>query len=310
MGKRIVFGIALVLCVGLICAGCGKDMQTAAPDSYTIGVVTKSSTSEYWMSLCEGVKEAADKYKMDVIILQPDSETNKEAQIKMIETLVKKKVDMIAVSPIDSRDASEYLEVVKENDIPVISYDDAFDSQEIPYIGIDNEKAGYELMEYLAEQMNHQGEVGIICGHLNQRCHRLRMEGAKRYLENEPDMTLSYVESGYSNLQIKEDVINRLRQEYPKVKGIMITSVATAMGVADAVGQDIKIVSVDAQEDALEALKDGRITALVAQSGYQTGYEMIRYISDLKDGKSKEKEKILEAQLLTQENLEKYLQKD
>lgn len=307
MRKQIIWGIGFILCTAAFCTACGKSQKISIQDPYTIGVVTKSSTS-YWMSLCEGVKEAADQYNMNVIILQPDSETNKEAQIKMMETLAKKKVDMIAVSPVDSHSASEYLEAAQEHDIPVISYDDGFDNWEIPYIGIDNEKAGYELMKYLAEQMNHQGEAGIICGHLSQRCHRLRLEGAKRYLAKEPDMTLAYVESGYSNLQLKEEVIDRLRQEHPNVKGVMVTSAATAMGVVEAVAdEDIRIVSVDAQTDALDALKEGRITALTAQSGYQTGYETVCYISELKNGKTEEKQKLLDAQLLTQENVEAYM---
>lgn len=310
MQKRIVLGIGFMLCTAAFCTACGKSRKTSIQGLYTIGVVTKSSTSEYWMSLCEGVEEAADQYNMNVIIFQPDSETNKEAQIKMMETLAKKKVDMIAVSPVDSHCASEYLEAAQENNIPVISYDDGFDNQELTYIGIDNEKAGYELMKYLAEQMNHQGEVGIICGHLSQRCHRLRLEGAKRYLGKEPNMTLAYVESGYSNLQLREEVIDRLRQEHPNVKGVMVTSAATAMGVVEAVAdENIRIVSVDTQTDALNALREGKITALTAQSGYQMGYEMVRYIAEMRDGEPEEKQKILEAQLLVQENVEEYIQK-
>lgn len=182
MRKQLLSGIVGVLCTAMLCMGCSREYSVREEEKYTIGVVTKSSTSEYWMSLCQGVEKAAEMYDMDVIILQPDSEMNKEAQIKMVETLAKKDVDIIAVSPVDSQGASEYLEAVGERDIPLIAYDDGFDDREIPYVGIDNEKAGYELMKYLAGQMNHQGQVGIICGHLSQRCHRLRLEGTKRYL--------------------------------------------------------------------------------------------------------------------------------
>lgn len=307
MKKRLVFKIFAILCIGIICTCCSKEQHTQKEEKYTVGVVTKSSTSEYWMSLCEGVKKAADEYDMDVIILQPDSETNKEAQIKMVETLAKKKVDIIAVSPIDSQASEEYLKAPNENGVPVITYDDGFDSENIPYIGIDNEQAGYQLMKYLAEQMGHKGEVGIISGHLSQRCHRLRIEGAKRYLEEEPNMTLAYVESGYSNLQMRKKEINRLRQEAPKVKGVMVTSAATAMGFVDAVsGENMKIVSVDAQTDAVEALREGKITALTAQSGSDMGYEMICYIAKLREKGTKEKQKIIEAQMLTEDNVEEY----
>ncbi|MGN0484775.1 MAG: substrate-binding domain-containing protein [Lachnospiraceae bacterium] len=309
MKKRLSFSIVAILFVAVLVSSCSGVQSVHKEEKYTIGVVTKSSTSEYWMSLCEGAKKASEEYGMDVIFLQPDSETNKEAQIKMVETLAKKKVDIIALSPVDSQNASEYLKVANENNVPVICYDDEFESHEVPYIGIDNEKAGYELMKYLAKQMDHKGEVGIISGHLSQKCHRLRIEGAKKYLKEEPNMKLAYVKSGYSNLQMRENEIIQLSQEYPMAQGVMVTSASTAMGFIDAVSdKDMKIVSIDAQTDALTALKEGRITALIAQSGYEVGYEMVRYIAEYREAEILNKDKIVEAQLLTLNNVEEYLQ--
>lgn len=311
MKKRAMKGIAVALCAGVLLISCSSEQQIRIEETYTIGVVTKSGTSEYWMSLCEGVEQAADQYGMDVIILQPDSEKNKEAQIKMVETLVRKNVDIIAISPVDSGDAQIYLEAAEEKDIPVITFDDRFDDQQIPYIGIDNEKAGYELMKYMAEQMDHHGQVGIISGPLSQRCHRLRIEGAKKYLAEETNMELIYVESGYSNLQMKETEIKRLQEEYPDVEGVMVTSAATAMGFVDAVSDEkLKIVSVDAQSDAVSALQEGKITALLAQSGYDVGFEMVRYIEELRKQGAEETEKILDVPMLTQSNVEEYMQAD
>lgn len=309
MRKQVIRGMAMLLCAVVFLTGCGGEWQDSEEETLTVGVVTKSSTSEYWMSLCEGLQAAADEHGIDVIILQPDMETNKEAQLKMIETLAKKKVDIIAVSPIDSGAAQEYLEAVEGNDIPLISYDDGFDGQEIPYVGIDNEEAGYELMKYMAKQMGHKGEVGIISGPLTQKCHRDRIKGAKRYLEEEPGMTLAYVESGYSNLQMKEEEIRRLEEEYPQVEGVMVTSAATAMGFADAVSdKNMKIVSVDAQSDAVDALREGKITALTAQSGYTVGYETIRYILETQRQKTAQTQRILDAELLTEDTVEDYVQ--
>lgn len=311
MAGKVIRGLIIVLCAGLFLTACGREQQNRIEEKYTIGVVTKSGTSEYWMSLCEGMEQAAGEYDMDIILLQPDSEKNKEAQIKMMETLARKNVDIIAISPIDSKDEQAYMEVALKKEIPVITFDDGFDNQEITYIGIDNEKAGYELMKYMAEQMDHTGQVGIIAGPLSQRCHRLRIEGAKKYLKEETDMELVYVESGYSNLQMKETEIKRLQQEYPEVKGVMVTSAATAMGFVDAVSnQGIHIVSVDAQSDAVSALRQGKITALMAQSGYDVGYETVHYIEGLRKQEVKENKKILDFPMLTQSNVEEYMLED
>ena len=75
--------------------------------------MTKSSTSEFWMSVNSGMKAAAEKYNMKVIIMSPDT----------------------------------------------------------------------ELAKVLAEQLNHEGQVGIVAGDLKQKCHRERVEGFKEVYE-------------------------------------------------------------------------------------------------------------------------------
>ena len=42
-------------------AGCGKTKEEAKAPKYTIGVVTKSKSSEYWMSVCSGMERRKRK---------------------------------------------------------------------------------------------------------------------------------------------------------------------------------------------------------------------------------------------------------
>ena len=46
-----------------------------------------------------------------------------------------------------------------------------------PYIGIDNEKLGYELGEQLAKALDHKGKIGVIAGDFKQAGHRMRVAG-------------------------------------------------------------------------------------------------------------------------------------
>ena len=62
----------------------------------------------------------------------------------------------------------------------------------------------------------------------------------------------------------------------------------------------------DDQEDAIRAVEEGRITVLGAQSGYEIGYETVKYIVNDKKGIKQDREKILDTQILTRENVEDY----
>lgn len=297
----------VVLHIGVL-FGCGEREEKDAKElSFVIGVVTKSRNSEYWMSVCSGMEKAADEMRAEVIILSPDSETNEEIQKKMIEDLMKKQINALAVSPINSYHNSEYIERAEEDGIAVYSYDTPIADYDVPYIGVDNEKVGYELAEVIAKRMNYQGNVGVVSGDFNQLSHQRRMKGFQEYISAQPDMRIAFVRSGYSNLRISEGEVQKLQEEYPDVQAIMSTSAVTALGIMEAYKErPLYIASIDAQEDAIDAVKDGGMTALAAQSGYDIGYETIRYIMEDEQGIQKKEDKILEAEILTQDNVGTY----
>ena len=184
-GKRRRPGAACAVLLCLLLAGsvlgCHKEksLETENP-KYVIGIVTKSRDSEYWMSVCSGMEKAAADLGVSVIIMSPDTETDEKARQQMIDSLLKKDIDALAVSPIDSYNAKEYLKKAEKKHITVVSYDTKIMEKGVPYIGIDNEKAGRDLAEYLAGQMEEKGSVGIISGNLKQSSHAARLKGFNR----------------------------------------------------------------------------------------------------------------------------------
>ena len=160
-------------------SGCGSSAKKTEEEQVTIGVVTKSKSSEYWLSVCDGMKDAAEKYHADVVILSPDSETEEEVQKNMIRDLLKTDIQAIAVSPIDSYECEDYLNFAREKGISVYACDTPIEDSEIPYIGIDNEKLGYELGEQLAKALDHKGKIGVIAGDLNRRVTDALLTGLK-----------------------------------------------------------------------------------------------------------------------------------
>ena len=312
MKRRWMQTVAVFLITGILCCGCSNhNSYQKTKDRYVVGVVTKSNTSEYWMSVNSGMEAAAAKYDMDVITLAPDSELDREVQEKQVEKLIGQKVDALAVAPIDSYCIPDYLKEIQKKKITAVSFDNGMGSEELPYIGINNHKTGYRLAEKLAEQLDHKGQVGIVAGDLKQKGHRERVEGFEEYMRSEPEMTVQFVESGYANLQMSEQKVRNLMEQYPEIKGIMATSAVTAMGLVDELKDtDIKIVAVDEQEDSLKAVENGQISALAAQSGYEIGYETIHYIQKLREGKKPKKNEYLKAEILTQDNVKEYRRKD
>lgn len=310
MRKKCICILAAALSL-LSLSGCGPSAKKTEEEKVTIGIVTKSKSSEYWLSVCDGMEDAAEKYHADVIILSPDSETEEDVQKNMIRDLLKKDIQALAVSPIDSYDSEDYIRQAKKKGISVYACDTPIEDSDVPYIGIDNEKLGYELGEKLAAALDHKGKIGVIAGDFNQAGHRMRVTGFEKYMEKEPGITIEMVRNGYSNMRVSQKDVNEILEKYPDLDGIMTTSAVTALGLSEATeGRGISIVSVDAQEDALKAVQDGRIVALGAQSGYQIGYETIRYIVKDLQGEGTGEDEILDSQVLTTENIDAYIKED
>lgn len=301
--------LSLIIFVTLvIMAGCQREYSNEEEDIYVVGVVMKSSTSEYWRSIRSGMETAAKEYNMEVVFFSPESELSEEAHEKMIRMLLRSDVDAVAVSAINSYGLADYFEQAEQAGIPLISYDTEFENETVPYIGIDNVKAGYELAKILSSELDHKGEVGIITGDLNQAAHRQRVEGFTEYMNKETDIKIAFIESGYSNRQMSEQVLHGIQEEYPELGGIMATSAVTAVGISDALaGEGVKIVTVDAQQDVFTALQKGQITAAAAQSGYDIGYETIRYIDKFRSEKVTEQDWILDAEVLNADNVDAYV---
>lgn len=300
-----IFFILLSVCMA---AGCAGDVhKEEGKERYTVGVVTKSKSSEYWMSVCSGMEKGAEDFGLSVKFVSPDSESNDKMQKKMIHDLLQQDIDALAVSPVSSYD-TEYLKEAEEKHVKVIGYDTKILAEGIPYIGIDNEKAGRELAAVMAEKLGGRGSVGIVAGDLRQTAHYERMEGIKKYIKEYTDMEIAFIESGYGNLLISETEISRLLSEHPDVGGIFASSGVTALGISQYLGDSgIYVMTVDAQQDALDAVERGDLTALAAQSGFEIGYETMRFIAENREkDRGVLEDRILDAEVLTGENVSKW----
>ncbi|MDO4274701.1 MAG: substrate-binding domain-containing protein [Eubacteriales bacterium] len=304
--NKTAIGLILFLCSAVLW-GCGYEKEEQSEDPpFTIGVVTKSRSSEYWLTVCSGMEKAAQELGVQLTILYPDTEENAVLQQRMLQDLIKKNVNAIAVSPIDSNHNS-YIEEAEKKGIPVYAYDTRILDYDVPYIGIDNRKAGYELAEVLAEKIGGKGKVGIVTGKLDQDSHHQRLEGFRDYIRKHSQIQIAFVETGYSNKKISDKRVKEILEANEDLTGIMATSAVTGLGLMESLeGTGIQIASIDVQEDAIKEVLDGNMAVLAAQDGYEIGYETVKYImADAEDGLQGEDE-ILDVAILTGENIEDY----
>ena len=109
------------------------------------------------------------------------------------------------------------------------------------------------------------------------------------------------------------DAMRQILTEYPDVKGVFCTSAMMVLGAMQERKRQgysgVELIGVDAQSDALLAVEQGEILAMIGQDGYQIGYQTVKTIVQALHGEQVQDKIFVDNALITQENVKEYLEK-
>lgn len=147
--------------------GSTSDMSGAAASGkkYTIAVIPKGTTHEFWKSVHYGAMQAAKELGGHEILWEgPLKEDDREGQINVVETMVTRGVDAICVAPLDSQALIAPVEQARAQNIPVVIFDSALDAEEliVSYVATDNYVSGQLAARKLGTLMNGAGAVVLM----------------------------------------------------------------------------------------------------------------------------------------------------
>jgi ribose transport system substrate-binding protein len=154
--------------------------------------------------------------------------------------------------------------------IPVVTVDaDLPGSKRAAFVGTGNFQAGYEGGKKLAALIGGKGQVALLTkpgqSNLDER-----IAGYKKALAEFAGITLVQVADTQSDPTVAAQAAAALLQKYPELAGLGCVEAAGGNGAATAVKESgktgkLKIVAMDRGNDVLDLIKDGVISASVAQ---------------------------------------------
>ena len=137
--------ITILVLVCAILGGCGRGER-----STKLFVMVPKGVHPYYEPCFEGFRDAGSNYGITVEYQAP---LNFELpqQVKVLEDLVARQVDGIAISAVDNEGLVPVIKDAMASGIKVLTFDaPAPASDSLSYIGTMNETAGYAAGEYLA----------------------------------------------------------------------------------------------------------------------------------------------------------------
>src|SRR5256714_6183445 len=282
---RLICAAVCTLLFTLILIGSQPSGRTGK--KHRLAFVTNNA-SDFWTIARKGTeKAAADIPTIEVEFRIPSDGTAAEQQ-RVIDDLLAKGIEGIAISPVDPANQTALLNRAASQTLVVTQDSDAPNSNRACYIGTDNIAAGRQAGELVKEALPQGGKIMVFVGVLDAANAQQRYQGLKEALQGSNIQIVDVRTDNTDRVRAKSNAADTL-VSVPDIAGMVglwaYNGPAILGAVKDAgkVGR-VKIVCFDEDDETLNGIKDGAIYATVVQQPYEFGYRSIQMMAKILDG--------------------------
>ncbi|AOT69593.1 ABC transporter substrate-binding protein [Geosporobacter ferrireducens] len=328
--KKRMFALLLVVIMAVaLFAGCGSSTENKGADqgstpanteekTYKISVIVKATDSDYWQTLLAGAKaaEADSNGKVVVTTDGPPSETDIDKQVSILENVIATQPDAVVIASSSSDATVPAVENAVANGIPVITIDNKLNTDKYTsYLATDHRLAAGMAAEAMVKDWNGMGidpsgkKVIVISSVAGSKVNTDRTEGfIAKITELVPNIVVLETQYGENDIAKALNIAENTIAANPDLIGIFGDNNHMGVGIAKALEEsgkhnEIVTYAFDTNEDEIKALEDGTLNGLVVQNPFGMGYDGVMHAMEAIEGKSVQKDIIINATIVTKENM-------
>jgi len=246
-----------------------------------VPVISKGFQHAFWLAVEDGAEQAAEDYNVRITFEGPESESQVDKQMDMLQAAIDKDPAAICFAAVDSQAAIPLLEQAEEKGIPIIGFDSGVDS-DIPKAtaATDNVAAAALAADKMVELIGGAGEVAIIAHDNTSRTGIDRVAGFTDRIEAEyPDVTIVDTQYGGGDHLRSTELARAIIQGNPDLKGFFGANEGSIIGVLNAVQElgrdDLVVIGYDSGQQQLEAIRSGLEAGAITQDPIGIGYKCV-----------------------------------
>jgi ribose transport system substrate-binding protein len=316
---RLRKGIALLATAALAAgvAACGDDDDSTSSGSsgggggkdYKLTLLAGVKGDEFYITMNCGAQEEAKKQGVSVDFQGPD-QFDAALQTPIVNAIAAKKPDALLVAPTDTKAMYAPIKAVADGGSKVVMVDTTLEQADfaVSQIASDNEGGGRAAAKALSELIGGKGKVFVNNVKPGISTTDAR---AKGFQEEAEKLGLEFVGLEYNNDQPDKaaSIVKAQLAKNPDLKGIFATNLfgaeGSAAGLREAGKKDqVKIVGFDAGPKQVADLKEGIISALVAQKPADIGAQGVQQAVAALNGDPTKPEIGTGSVILTKDNLD------
>ena len=308
--KRQYWLLSILFLVGVILTACGGD-DAGSSNSETntdtdvagdsekpyVAIISKGFQHQFWQAVKKGAEQAAEEFDVTITFEGPESETQVDKQIEMLQAALDKKPNAIGFAALDSQAAVNLLQTAQSSNIPVIAFDSGVDS-DIPLTtaSTDNEAAAALAADKMAELIGEEGKVALVVHDQTSVTGVSRRDGfVNQMKEKYPKVEIVDIQYGGGDHLKSTDLAKAIMQAHPDLKGIFGANEGSAIGVINAVQEmnkvgSLVVVGFDSGKQQIDAIKNGVAAGAVTQNPVGIGYETVKAAVAAINGETVEKQ--------------------
>ena len=315
MRKLLPILLLLSLCS---LAGCTKQNGANGKKKFTIAVIPKGTTHEFWKSIHAGGNKAAGEMSSlgvdtEVIWKGPLREYDREQQIQVVEGFAAQGISGIVLAPLDNRALVRPVVDAGSAGVPTVIIDSGLETDTIvSFVATDNRKGGVLAADRMGQLLNGKGKVMVLRYAEGSASTTEREEGFIGEMKQKfPDIQLISTDqyAGATRDTAKRASENLLNRFGDEVQGIFTPNESSTAGMLSAL-QDIgkagkvQFVGFDSSQLFIDAMRADQLHGVVVQNPFNMGYLGVKTMVDHLQGKPVEKKIDTGVMLVMKENLD------
>jgi len=284
-----------------------------------MALVPPALVSPFYITLSETAKSlAAQNPNVQLTVVATATQTDIEGQVKIVEDLIQKRVNLIALATSNWSALTPVLQKARQDGIEVVLVDrvvpvEGLDA--VSMLGSDEIEGGRFAGELVTKLLKGKGKVAIITGVTGSYHSERRLQGFHEVVDKVPAIQIVTTQPANWERALGMSTAENILQAHQDLDVIWALNDNMALGALQAVEaakrQDkVKVLGYNGDKEAREAVKAGRLTAtFVSQPAKIAEAIMLEVVPKLIEGKRDQVQRAYPIHVVpvTKENIDQFL---
>ncbi|MBN9249575.1 MAG: substrate-binding domain-containing protein [Mesorhizobium sp.] len=258
-----------------------------AADKILIGFSQGTLNHPWRVAMVEGNKKYAEEHYKDVELVVTDGQNDSAKQVADVESLIARGVKVLMISPLTSDALAPVVHQARDAGIKVVTMDRKVNVPVTVHVGALNLPIGESAGKFLVKALDNKGKVIELQGTGGASATVDRHDGFMKGIEGSGLEVVASQNCDYLRENAVKFMEDQLQRFGPgEIQAVYAHNDEMALGAIQALEAanrlgEVKVVGVDGQNNAFEAIAAGKLAATftypyVAPEGIEIAYKLAK----------------------------------